>query len=197
MRHCPFLFVFVWAGLTSDVCGQSLTVDPPYPLDSTPVRLSVACSCADGCTLDCYVEGGWVGPEEYYIKWITATWSWWPCPTVCAQLGPHEFELGVLPIGDYTVIVTDSRILYPSPNMTCDFWWDIVVGYSTTHTFHVYSVCDFDLDTYVDAYDFYEFRACYGGPNSALGDDCTPADVDSDDDVDLRDFAVLQAAFTG
>lgn len=193
IRYCPLFTSLVLAGFASDVCGQLLTVDPPNPLDTTPVTLTVAHWCACGCCFDCHAVGSWVGPWEYYVEWHNADTGATICPPVCVEL-VQQFDLGILAIGDYRLAVTECR--YTDPSASCQLgtpWW----CENAETVFHVYSVCDFDLDTDVDAFDFAEFRACFHGPNIASGDDCTQADVDSDDDTDLRDFAVVQTAFTG
>ena len=64
---------------------------------------------------------------------------------------------------------------------------------------------DYDSNQRVDARDFYFFHECLtnsrlginGGPDEDAGPGCRFADFDGDGDVDLRDLAAFQNAFTG
>ena len=64
---------------------------------------------------------------------------------------------------------------------------------------------DFDSDAEVTLDDFYFFHECLtndrlginGGPAEDAGPGCRFADFDDDSDVDLRDLAAFQTAFTG
>jgi alpha-amylase len=56
---------------------------------------------------------------------------------------------------------------------------------------------DWNNDGHIDSVDFQAFTNCLSGPDgTALGPGCTLFDFDGDEDVDLRDFAVFQDAFT-
>ncbi len=68
-------------------------------------------------------------------------------------------------------------------------------------TYTLTSICDFDRDGDVDSADLTVLETCYSGPNGGVGGTsgdipCSRADVDADEDVDLVDFATLQASFT-
>ncbi|MGD8453357.1 MAG: hypothetical protein PVJ57_16210 [Phycisphaerae bacterium] len=57
---------------------------------------------------------------------------------------------------------------------------------------------DLDGDGDVDVDDVVVFAGCLDGPGVSVGPDCEAADLHGgDDDVDLADFSVLQAACTG
>ncbi len=57
---------------------------------------------------------------------------------------------------------------------------------------------DMDGDGDLDIFDWREFATCMTGPGPAtLPRGCGLADAESDNDVDLRDFLVLQASFSG
>jgi hypothetical protein len=56
---------------------------------------------------------------------------------------------------------------------------------------------DWDGDGDVDVVDFANLTRCLHGPGAAIGSDCGPADLNGDDAVDLRDFAVFSGAFGG
>ncbi|MFQ5415135.1 MAG: hypothetical protein ACE5E6_11825, partial [Phycisphaerae bacterium] len=64
---------------------------------------------------------------------------------------------------------------------------------------------DFDSDDDVDHQDYYYVQEClvkdgpgiFGGPRNDAGPGCRFADSDGDTDVDLRDIAAFQNAFTG
>jgi hypothetical protein len=56
---------------------------------------------------------------------------------------------------------------------------------------------DLDCDGDVDLADYGAWSGCLSGPAAVPGVGCTTADFNDDDRVDLRDFAVEQAAFTG
>jgi hypothetical protein len=43
--------------------------------------------------------------------------------------------------------------------------------------------------------DYATFHACLTGPGGGLLPDCQPADLDTDNDVDLRDFTAFAQAF--
>ena len=193
VRYFLLLTFLVFARFASDARGQSISVDPPKPLDTTPVTLTVAEFCASGCAFDCFAVGGWVGLRHYHVDWETAVNGSPVCPTICIKL-VQEFELDILPVGDYTVTVDECR--YVDPSLSCSLFTPLRCVSAET-TFHVYSVCDVDLDADVDESDFFEFMACSRGPNNELDHECTSLDFDNDDHVDMRDFAVLQAAFTG
>jgi spore germination protein YaaH len=62
-----------------------------------------------------------------------------------------------------------------------------------------YYYFDFDNDRDVDQTDFSRFAFCLMGPAYSFpsGNSCLTADADGDGNVDLRDFAAFQAAFTG
>ena len=56
---------------------------------------------------------------------------------------------------------------------------------------------DLNNDGNVNCADHLLFEACTAGPNANLLDDpCTCADLDTDNDVDLADFAIFQTLFT-
>ncbi len=42
-----------------------------------------------------------------------------------------------------------------------------------------------------------DFESCLSGPDGGLGDGCRCFDDDDDNDVDLKDLAAFQEAFTG
>ena len=56
---------------------------------------------------------------------------------------------------------------------------------------------DGNLDWSVDLADLIELQACLSGPGSDSQAVCLGYDLDADQDVDLRDFAVFQRTFTG
>jgi hypothetical protein len=64
---------------------------------------------------------------------------------------------------------------------------------------------DYDSNGKLDGRDFYFFHECLtnaraginGGPDEDAGPGCRFADFDADGDVDLRDLAAFQRAFTG
>ena len=56
---------------------------------------------------------------------------------------------------------------------------------------------DIDRDGDVDLTDNVIFQACLRGPGGGITAGCQPADFTADGSVDLRDFAVMQNAFTG
>ncbi len=54
---------------------------------------------------------------------------------------------------------------------------------------------DFNGDGYVTVADVQSFLGCMGGPDTPVGGICVLGDADFDSDVDLGDFAVLQAGY--
>ncbi|HNO77473.1 MAG TPA: hypothetical protein PKN33_05375 [Phycisphaerae bacterium] len=56
---------------------------------------------------------------------------------------------------------------------------------------------DFGNSGTVDLYDYRRFSECASGPAGGIGTDCACFDLDSDGDVDARDFAEFQKSFTG
>lgn len=46
-----------------------IEIDPPDPLDTTPVTATVAAEFFDSCFVVCDVNGQWVGPQEFHIDW--------------------------------------------------------------------------------------------------------------------------------
>ena len=56
---------------------------------------------------------------------------------------------------------------------------------------------DCNLDWWVDLADHSDFADCLSGPGADAGEPCACHDQDGDSDVDLRDWALFQAAFTG
>ena len=68
--------------------------------------------------------------------------------------------------------------------LTGGFWFAIPPG-------------DCEEDGDVDLFDHAEFESCLAGPSSAPGLDCRCFDVDRSGTVDLMDFAIAQAGFTG
>jgi hypothetical protein len=55
---------------------------------------------------------------------------------------------------------------------------------------------DLDMDGDVDEGDYQAWSPCLLGPSSSTDPDCQEADLDEDADVDLRDAAEFQRAFT-
>lgn len=54
---------------------------------------------------------------------------------------------------------------------------------------------DYDSNGTIDLSDYAEMPACLGGPGGSLGPGCEPFDFDSDQDLDLFDFAGFQLNF--
>ena len=70
-------------------------------------------------------------------------------------------------------------------------------GGAAVLSFFVASPSDFDLNGEVDEGDFLAFQSCGSGPSIHYSDDCSKADLDHDEDVDMDDFGILQRSFTG
>ncbi len=68
--------------------------------------------------------------------------------------------------------------------LTGGFWFGIPPG-----------DCEDDGD--VDLFDHALFESCMSGPDGGILTECRCFDIDRNDRVDLRDFAVLQVGFTG
>ena len=100
-----------------------------------------------------------------------------------------------LAVGPYP---TDSSVLlwgarhYMFENTTC--WQYLRYG-----TIPIDGSGDYDSNGNLDRFDFYFFHECLSAdaPGDDAGPGCRFADMDSDTDVDLHDFALLQNAFTG
>ena len=60
-----------------------------------------------------------------------------------------------------------------------------------------YLAGDGDRNGTTDLLDYNRFADCVTGPDGGVSSDCIVFDLDADGDVDDRDFAVLQIAFTG
>jgi len=68
----------------------------------------------------------------------------------------------------------------------------------TTGLWLALSAGDCDLDGTVSVIDYESLAVCLTGPgNDPPGDPCRCFDLDENDDVDLRDFALYAARFTG
>ncbi len=52
-------------------------------------------------------------------------------------------------------------------------------------------------DLQVDLNDYNSFKGCMSGPDNPMNKGCDCADVDGDNDIDLRDFSWMQRGFTG
>ncbi|MHC4698516.1 MAG: hypothetical protein ACYTFA_17420 [Planctomycetota bacterium] len=183
--------VLLSAGIPS---GEAqISVDPPQPLDTTPVVVRIASMCESGCAFDCKAVGKWINTTVYVVSWDSAIWGYF-CPLWCVPF-VREFELGVLPVGDYR-IGTEWYWFY-DPSRTCCLDDLLYVNLLEPLTFHVYAACDMDQDRDVDLVDSAEFGECLSGPTSRLDGLCARGDTDGDDDVDLKDYAILQRGFTG
>ena len=68
--------------------------------------------------------------------------------------------------------------------LTGGFWFGVSLG-----------DCEDDGD--VDLFDYDRFEPCMAGPDSGVMEGCECFDVDRSGAVDLRDYAVAQATFTG
>lgn len=68
--------------------------------------------------------------------------------------------------------------------LTGGFWFGIPLG-----------DCEDDGD--VDLFDYDRFEPCLAGPDSGVTEGCGCFDVDRSGAVDLRDYAIAQATFTG
>jgi hypothetical protein len=55
---------------------------------------------------------------------------------------------------------------------------------------------DHDGDGFVELSDYQHFPSCFSGPETPI-EGCLVFDAQHDDDVDLRDFVLIQRAFTG
>lgn len=124
---------------------------------------------------------------------------------------PHTYRLELQP-GTYTVYI-DGDIVdagvsegpYPSDNSFVVFSATGAIETSVTKWDFVRlgvlpdSDGDYDSDDDHDLFDYYFFQECFavGGPETSDGPSCDFADIDQDGDVDLKDFAALQNAFTG
>ncbi len=81
---------------------------------------------------------------------------------------------------------TDGSISYPGWNI------DDVEVYAS-----VPAASDFDDNGNVDGFDFQMMGDCFTGPDGIPPAGCECVDADTDGDIDLADFAILQAEFTG
>ena len=89
---------------------------------------------------------------------------------------------GGSPLGE--TVVWDALI----PNLS-------IAGTLDVTTISIVTLGDFDANGTVNRIDFAQFHPCLTGPGGALGVGCQVGDFDSDDDVDLRDWAGFQNVF--
>ena len=131
---------------------------------------------------------------------------------------PHTYRLELQP-GTYTVYI-DGEVVdagvsegpYPTADSTIVFGARAAIEASVTRWNFVRlgqiptdASFDFDSDEDVDHQDYYYVGEClgkdgpgiFGGPENDAGPGCRFADSDNDGDVDLKDIAAFQNAFTG
>jgi hypothetical protein len=102
----------------------------------------------------------------------------------------QTYDLSAVADGRATVLVrwgmgpTDSSVSYPGWNID-----DVQIWARTP------SPADLNGDSLVGEMDYRMFAACFDGPALTTATDCTCADLDADGDVDLVDFAGMQAEF--
>jgi len=95
---------FMAIGLASPASGQlRVEFDPPDPLATTPVTVTVASEFPDSCYEVCLVQGYWMSPETYRVLWyIEPGPPDMACLTVITTLS-SELDLGTLEPGGYVV----------------------------------------------------------------------------------------------
>jgi hypothetical protein len=123
-------------------------------------------------------------PEEGTLPGTGLTWTVPPFGIVGA--GP-ELALPGLPPGIYDVVLSasDQQGLTGSAQVQIEVVAARLAG-------------DSDKDGDVDLDDLSQLvDPCLAGPNVTRVEGCEPFDIDQDWDVDLKDFAAVQRAFTG
>jgi hypothetical protein len=114
MTRSWLLFIaFLAMSAASPASGDlRLEVDPPAPLATTPVTVTVANEFPSTCYQVCQVEHFWVTPTEYQINWSIEERSG-GCAQVITTLS-SEFALGTLEPGDYLVTAAEHVALRPA-----------------------------------------------------------------------------------
>jgi hypothetical protein len=114
------------------------------------------------------------GGEEFDLRWNTIDSG-----GVTSSAG-GDFELsGTLGQADAGPMMSGGEF-----ELQGGFWFEVVPG-------------DCNSDSGINLFDFDEFRSCLSGPDVVVnGADCWCGNLDGDEDVDLRDVALLQLAFT-
>ncbi len=102
---------------------------------------------------------------------------------------------GVAPLTDVLANLQTLRILSAAGGPS----WrgDVIAATLGVDNITAKVVGDCDVDGDLDLDDFSSFAGCMGGPGGGLAAGCGCADLDCDNDADVRDFAVLQRGLPG
>jgi hypothetical protein len=123
MRTWLLIGTFMAIGVASPALGElRVEFDPPDPLTTTPVTVTVANEFVDSCWHVCLVQGYWMSPETYRVLWYIHRESW---GTICLPVistVSSELDLGALEPGDYVVRAEE----HVSPTSGWDGWCGFV-----------------------------------------------------------------------
>ncbi len=93
---------FMAIGVASPASGElRVETDPPDPLATTPVTVTVADVFPTACYDVCLVQGCWMSPETYRVLWYIEERRG-ACIDVMTPLS-SELALGTMEPGDYLV----------------------------------------------------------------------------------------------
>ncbi|MGE0480820.1 MAG: hypothetical protein AB7Q17_10160 [Phycisphaerae bacterium] len=135
----------------------------------------------------------------------------------------HRYRLELVGANSYALYIDDALVEFgvpegAYPSFSPRIAWAVGMGYfpNTTRWDYIrYGVIpqdaggDFDSDGDIDPFDLHYFFECFDGmpdelaagitrgPQRASGPGCRWADMDSDGDTDLLDFAQFSARYTG
>ncbi len=137
------------------------------------------------------IELGGMQASEFDRLSVTGT------ATIDGELAFEAVDGFNAPAGAAFVVLSASSIVGDFNAITGPSHFDVVTTDTTVALTSTRLPGDADLDDVVDLDDYAAAHDCLSGPGGSTTLDCRPADNDGDHDVDLRDFALLQAAFTG
>ena len=124
-----------------------------------------------------------VSIEDYTTGGAVVTGTFRPDPDALSVF------TGMDAYGDWTINISDAAFDYTG---TLDSW-----GLLVTYLSDPIDLCpegDCNANGLVDLADFAFLGECLAGPVGGLGDGCTCADFDDDEDVDLQDYSAFMQA---
>ncbi len=179
-----------WEGLVSATLTFTVRGNPAYPFPDSEIHVYA------------YPSGLWEMPSDFHIGPADLQGD----VTIVAYQPPTEYTLDVsaavneaLGNGD-SVLAFRFQVAPDTSSVTAQAFIDALDSNVETKPYLIISDAipgDTDGDDDVDLTDFELFMTCMGGPDIDIDPTCDVVDLQTDRNVDLRDFFTFQKAFSG